>query len=183
MNGGTAMKTLETERLILRQWTEDDLDAFFDYAKNPNVGPSAGWQPHQDKTKSLEIIRSFIRQDDDWAIVDKKTGTVIGSFGLKTDSKRGLVESRMIGYALAEAYWGKGLMPEAVRRVLKYAFEELKLSLVSVYHFPFNTRSRRVIEKAGFKYEGTLRMARTLYSGRIVDEVCHSMTADEYFSK
>jgi putative acetyltransferase len=89
----------------------------------------------------------------------------------------------MIGYVLAEPYWGRGYMTEAVERVLAHCFSELGLDLVSVYHFPFNNRSRRVIEKAGFVYEGTLRKASTIYDGSVYDDVCYSMTRDEYESR
>jgi len=68
-----------------------------------------------------------------------------------------------------------------VKSVLEYAFEEMKLKMVTVYHFPFNHRSRRVIEKTGFHYEGTLRYSMKLLDGRITDDVCYSMSEDEYY--
>lgn len=103
------MQTLETERLILRSWTEDDLDDFYAYAKNPNVGPHAGWAPHTDKTISHVILQSFIKKDDVWAIVEKACGRAIGSLGLHADSKRSNGRARMIGYVLREESWGNGI--------------------------------------------------------------------------
>ena len=74
-------------------------------------------------------------------------------------------------------------MTEAAKAALAYAFEEEKLQMVSVFHFPFNGRSRRVIEKCGFRREGFLRMATCQYNGKILDEVCYSLTADEYWAE
>jgi len=177
------MVTLETERLILRQWRKDDLDDFYEYAKNPNIGPNAGWEPHKDKSISMKILDSFIEKDEVWAIVDKNSSKVIGSFGLHNDGKRNNCKAKMIGYVLDENYWGKGLITEATKKVINYAFEELDLDLISVYHYPFNQQSKRVIEKCGFKYEGTLRLASSIYNGSIYDDVCYSITRQDHYEK
>ncbi|MGI6086124.1 MAG: GNAT family N-acetyltransferase [Acetivibrionales bacterium] len=176
------MDVLESERLILRPFKEDDLDDFYEYAKNPNVGPNAGWKPHDSKEESSEILKEFMEKDEVWAIADRKTNRVIGSIGLHHDRKRDNKKAKMLGYVLAEPYWGKGLATEAAKRVIQYAFEELELDLLSVYHYPFNNRSKRVIEKCGFHYEGTIRGASTLYDGSVCDDVCYSMTRQEYIS-
>ena len=128
------MKTLVTERLILRPWAIDDLNDFFEYAQNPKVGPNAGWMPHEDKEVSLKILQSFIEKDEVRAVVYKENNKVIGSLG------------------------------------------------VSCYHYPFNIRSKRVIEKCGFKYEGTLRSASEIFDGSIYDDVCYSIIKNEYFT-
>ncbi|MEG0693581.1 MAG: GNAT family protein [Oscillospiraceae bacterium] len=177
------MKTLKTDRLILRAWAESDLDDFYDYAKNPNVGPSAGWQPHKDKAASQEILQKFITNDNEWAIVDKETIKVIGSLGIHQDLKREYSKSKMIGYVLSQEYWGKGIMVEAVKRAIQHLFEETDITIISVYHFPFNARSKRVIEKCGFQYEGTFRQSSQHFSGNIYDNVCYSITKEEYLAK
>ncbi len=177
------MKTLETERLILRGFEESDLDDLFEYAQSPDVGPNAGWPAHKTKEDSLNILKMFIEKDDVWAIVEKKSNKVIGSYGLHKDLKRDNEKSKMIGYVLSDKFWGNGYVPEATQRVLEYAFEELDINIISVYHFCFNERSKRVIEKSGFKYEGILRLSSTLPNGEITDDVCYSMTKDEFLSK
>lgn len=174
------MKKLETQRLVLRDWVMDDLEAFYQYSKNPNVGPSAGWPPHRSREESEKILRRFMEQEECWAIERKDKPRVIGSLGIHRDAKRDSPHTKMIGYVLAEEHWGQGLMTEAVRRVLGYLFEETDVQLVSVYHFDFNQRSRRVIEKCGFHYEGTLRQASVLPNGTLCDDVCYSMTRREY---
>ena len=74
-------------------------------------------------------------------------------------------------------------MTEAVKAALKFGFEELGLKMITIYHFDYNRRSRRVIEKCGFKYEGTLRGGSKIYDGRVYDSFCYSMTREEYEGK
>jgi ribosomal-protein-alanine N-acetyltransferase len=110
-------------------------------------------------------------------------GKVIGSIGLHIDRKRNNDNVRMLGYVLSEDYWGKGLMTEAAREVIRYAFEDMGLDLISVYHYPSNIRSKRVIEKCGFQYEGTLKRASVIFNGNIYDDVCYSLTREDYRKK
>ncbi len=171
---------LETPRLILREWRESDLDDFFAYCKSERVGPAAGWPVHTDRSVSLNTLRHFMEEGNVWAMEERQTKRVIGSIGLHEDPRRDNANSRMVGYALNEAYWGKGLMTEAVQAVLRYAFRTLMLEMVTVYHYPFNLRSRRVIEKCGFCYEGTLRRGSTRFDGVVLDNVCYSLLREEY---
>lgn len=174
------MKKLDTMRLVLRDWEQNDLKDFYAYASKPNIGPAAGWPPHTCITTTQQILDSFIKSNEVWAIVDKQTQHVIGSFGLHPDTHRKNPNCRMIGYVLDDQYWGMGLMKEAIEAVLAYAFIELKLDLVSVYHYPFNQQSKRVIEKCGFTYEGTLRCALIHFNKGVLDSCCYSMTKEEY---
>ena len=178
------MKTLETERLILRAWTLEDLDDFYEYAKHPNVGPMAGWQPHSSKEISLNILKGFIEEGEVWAITLKENGKAIGSLGIHSDKKRRDIDNvKSMGYVLSTDYWGKGYMTEAVKCVIKYVFEEMNLDLLSIYHYPFNIRSKRVIEKCGFEYEGTQRQSSKIYDGQVLDDVCYSILKSEYYEK
>ncbi|MGD9909234.1 MAG: GNAT family N-acetyltransferase [Candidatus Izemoplasmatales bacterium] len=147
------MKQLETNRLILRDFTLDDVDDLYEYASLDTVGPSAGWAPHNSKHESLQILRHFIEKQDVWAIELKEEGKVIGSIGLH---KRINVEGRLlheVGYVLSTPYEGHGYMTEACKKVLNYAFMDLDVDIVKVAHFLGNDKSRRVIEKCGFIYE------------------------------
>lgn len=174
------MKTLETTRLILRPFIESDLEDLYEYAKSPNVGPNAGWKPHESMDETKIILNDFIEKDEVLAIVWKENNKVIGSMGLHKDPIRSADNVKMLGYVLSEDYWGRGIVPEATKEVLRYAFTELNLSLVTVHHYPFNHRSKRVIEKCGFRYEGTLRHCVKIYNDNIYDLVCYSMTKDEW---
>lgn len=174
------MKALETERLLLRPFQGTDLDDFFEYAKSPIIGPSAGWEPHKSKEDSLNILNMFLEKDEVWAIENKENHKVIGSIGLHKDQLRSAEDVKMLGYVLSEDYWGKGLMTETAEKVINFAFEELKLNFLSIHHYSFNHRSKRVIEKCGFIYEGTLRHAVQIYDGSIYDLLCYSMTKEEW---
>lgn len=175
------MRTIETERLILRAWAPQDVDDLFEYANNPNVGPHAGWKPHESKTESLEIMQTlFINQYQCWAVVYKEDGKVIGSIGFEYDKKRPGINCRELGYAMSENYWGKGIMTEAAIAVIRYGFEEMCLDMISICRNPMNVRSGRVIDKCGFTYEGTLRQAQKIYDGTVRDVACYSMTKEEF---
>ena len=179
------MKTIETERLILRGWRLEDLDDLYAYAKNPNVGPMAGWEAHSSREASLNALKAFIKDDDRWAIVLKETGRVIGALRLYPDENRGKYSAdnsaKYINYVLSPDYWGKGYMTEAVKRVITYAFEELNVELLSVFHTPHNTRSKRVIEKCGFNYEITIEQGYKNYDGQTFDSVCYYLLKSEYY--
>lgn len=149
--------TLETERLLLRPFLESDLEDFYEYASVPGVGEMAGWEHHKTKEKTKEILDIFIREDKVFAIVLKDYGKVIGSLGVE---KYGLEDKltefngylgREIGYVLSKEYWGKGLMTEAVKAVINYLFNNLNLDFLLCGHYDFNTQSKSVQEKCGFK--------------------------------
>ncbi len=174
------MITLETERCILRPFEVTDLEDFFEYAKNPNVGRGAGWAPHDNLESSMEILHSFMESEEVWAIIYKENNKLIGSVGLHKDQLRTAPDVKMLGYVLSEAYWGQGIMSEAAGAVIPYAFEKLNISLLTVHHYSFNARSKRVIEKCNFRYEGTLRHCSKIYDGTIHDLLCYSMTREEW---
>lgn len=171
------MKTLETERLRLRAWNTDDAEDMFAYASSPIVGPNAGWEPHASIDITKEYLEQTIKDDDTWAIVLKETSHVIGSVGMHV-TRVGSV--REIGYVMHPDHWGNGYMTEAVQAVLRYAFEELGLSGVRVRYYPFNTRSKSVILRCGFRYDGTLRMETQRYDGVVLDACVYSMTREEW---
>ena len=142
---------LETERLILRPFEENDLNDFNTYAKVEGVGEMAGWPHHQSIEESKKILNMFMEEKKTFALYHKETKRVIGSLGLEKynenyykeyDNQKGLE----LGYVLSKAYWGQGLMPEAVRSVIKYLFEEKKLDFITCSHFIMNSQSRRVSE-------------------------------------
>ena len=177
------LDTIETERLILREFTFDDVTDLYEYASNPNVGPNAGWTPHKNICESEAVLNMFMRNDDVWAIVYKRNNKVIGSIGLHLDSLRSsvkFIKTKCLGYALSYNYWGLGIATEAVKAVQKYAFDVMGLDLLSVDHYPHNKRSMRVIEKCGFKLEGTLRKARPSYDNKPMDIVCYSILKGEW---
>lgn len=148
---------IETDRLILREWTNNDLDDFFAYASVDGVGEMAGWRHHENIDVSRTILNMFMEGKKTFALEEKATGRVIGSLGLEDVSapilkNNKMLKGREIGYVLAKDKWGQGLMTEAVKKVLAWIFENTDWDFVSCGHFVRNDRSRRVIEKCGFEY-------------------------------
>lgn len=179
----TAVQTLpllQTERLVLRCFDLNDAVDVYAYAQNPSVGLMAGWQPHQSVDDSRQWIGKTLLEGTTWAIVEKRTGRVIGTISLTHDRFRRVENALEIGYALGEDYWGNGYATEACREVMRYAFNDAACPVLSVSHFPQNSNSRRVIKKLGFVHEGVLRSAFTLPDGSYSDLLVYSMTAQEY---
>ena len=178
------MEQFETQRLRLRPWRKEDLEDFHRYCKDPEVGPNAGWKPHESLEESWSILEGWLtptEEDEIWCVEEKASGKAVGSIGLhKEDRRPGVPACKMLGYVLACPCWGKGYMTEAVAPIIDHAFRREKLRLLSVNHFTFNDRSRRVIEKSGFQYEGTLRQGAVLHDGRVADLRCYSLLAWEY---
>ena len=148
---------IETERLILRSFKQSDLQDFYEYASVPGVGEMAGWRHHESIEKTQEILDMFIKEDKTFAIVFKKNKKVIGSLGVeKYGLENKLTEferyyGREIGYVLSKDYWGKGIMPEAVRAIIDYLFNDLNLDFLLCGYYDFNNQSKRVQEKCGFQ--------------------------------
>lgn len=149
---------LETKRLILRPWTLEDLYDFNEYASVAGVGEMAGWSYHKSLEESKVILEMFISGKKTFAVVLKDNGKVIGSVGLEDGDRQDAGEivdgkyGREIGYVLSKDYWGLGLMPEAVKRVIEYAFNDCHMDFLLCGHFKENHQSKRVVEKCGFKY-------------------------------
>lgn len=147
---------IETDRLILRAWHESDLEDFYEYAKVDGVGQMAGWLPHKDVEESRMILGFFMEGKKTFALELKENGKVIGSIGLETrEADLGIPQNLMgreIGYVLNRDYWGRGLMPEAVKATIAYCFGELHFDWLTCGHFVWNDQSRRVVEKCGFQY-------------------------------
>ena len=174
------MTNMKTERLKLRRFKLSDLNDFYEYAKDPNVGPNAGWEYHKSKNESILLLANFIKNKEIWAIELIENSKVIGSVGLHQDKKRENPNSRMIGYVINQDYWGKGYATEVVKKIMEYSFDNLKLDILTVYHYSFNERSKRVINKCGFHFEGKLRACSTSPTGEVYEDMCYSILEEEY---
>ena len=151
---------LQTERLILRTWQESDAESLYKYAQNPNIGPIAGWQPHTSVENSREIIKSVLSVGETYAVVLKETGEAVGTVSIMTTKNEShsaeMAENECeIGYWIGEPFWGQGLIPEVVHEILRYSFENLRLTAVWCGYYDSNEKSKRVQEKCGFIYHHT----------------------------
>lgn len=153
------MIDLETERLLLTHWREEDAEALYALASDPEIGPMCGWEPHESVEESRQVIREVFRTPETCAILSRKSGALLGAVGLQTPPEifpeLPATGQRELGYWLGRPYWGKGIMPEAAQAMLRYGFETMGLEAVWCSHYVWNTRSGRVIEKSGFQYQFT----------------------------
>ena len=149
---------LETERLILRPFEESDAESIYEYAKNPNVGPIAGWPVHTSVENSLEIIKTVLSVPETYAVCLKEDNIAIGSIGLMIGSASNLDlpgDEAEIGYWIGEPFWGRGLMPEAIGALTCRAFDDLHLETLWCGYFDGNEKSKRCQEKCGFEFHHT----------------------------
>ena len=145
---------LETPRLTLRPFLDRDAEDVYAYAKDLRVGPAAGWPPHTSVENSLEIIRTVFSAPNVFALVDKQSAAVIGSAGFVGRHRTELPgPDEELGYALSPQFWGRGLMSEAARELIRFGFEDLGLHTIWCNHYDGNERSRRVIEACGFCHQ------------------------------
>ena len=146
---------LETERLILRRWEKNDAESLYEYAKDPDVGPIAGWPAHRSIEESRDVIKNVFNGKEAYAICLKTDNKAIGAIELKLNGYTDMTERDdecELGYWLGKPFWGQGIVPEAVKEMLRHAFEELGMTTVWVGYYEGNAKSKRVQEKCGFRY-------------------------------
>ena len=146
---------LETARLLLRPWEEADAEECFRYSKDPRVGPAAGWPVHTSAENSRQVIANVLAVPETYAIVLKETGLPIGSIGLHHNDLASGEDEAELGYWLGVPYWGRGIVPEAAREIIRHAFEELGVERIWCGYYDGNEKSQRVQEKLGFKPQWT----------------------------
>ena len=150
--------TLTTERLILRPWKESDAESLFAYAKDPAVGPIAGWPVHTSAENSREIIRNVLSAEETYAVCLREENRAVGSIGLMIGSKSNLdlpPAQGEIGFWIGVPFWGRGMIPEATRELIRHAFADVGLETLWCGYFDGNEKSKRVQEKCGFVYHHT----------------------------
>lgn len=153
----TQGKVLETNRLILRRLTMDDLDNLFALYHSPDVRKyySEGIPSYEETKQELEwmIHTCYVKYGFGmWATIYKETGKFIGRCGLTPMDIEGKEEIE-VGYMLAKEYWGQGLATEAAQAILQYGFEQIGLSRLICVINPGNSASSKVAEKLGMVLE------------------------------
>ena len=127
----------------------------------------------------VDFISAMLSADENktFAFAITADGRVVGSIGV---FRQGNIHRRTaeLGYYIAEGYWGKGIMTEAVKQVCKYVFEKSDILRIYAEPFAYNTASCRVLEKAGFQYEGTLRN-NAVKNGKVIDMKMYSLLKEE----
>lgn len=149
---------IETERLILRPWCEEDAEELYKYASDPDIGYPAGWPAHTSVEDSRGIIRGVLSVPETYAVCLNDKNLPIGSIGLKMGDATDMTDRAdecELGYWIGKPFWGQGMIPEAARALLHRAFLVLGMRAVWCGYYDGNTKSRRVQEKLGFVYHHT----------------------------
>lgn len=160
---------METNRILLRFWSDNDANALYKYASDPDVGPRAGWSPHKNIEESHEIIQNNYSNDHTWAIELKETGEVIGAIGymLPDESNIDIGEDEAeIGFWVAKPYWNQGICTEALLLMLNYCIELKCFHTLWGDYFVDNPASYRVMKKCGFHETDIIRYCENLYGGK-----------------
>jgi [ribosomal protein S5]-alanine N-acetyltransferase len=174
--------TMETDRLILRALTPDDVEFVFRHFSDPDVCRYLyDAEPFADRQEAADLIRRYRNLDTDdhcrWALVLKGTGEAIGTCGFHFwDRENNCAE---IGYDLRTASWGSGYMAEALRAALGNGFEVTGLNRVQAFISTDNARSLAAVERLGFTREGVIR-DKHLFRGRYYDHACYSLLRREW---
>lgn len=174
-------KTIETERLILRKFELGDAADHFDYCSRSEVTKFLSFSTYLSPEQSVQylsgvVLPAYEGQCYRWAIELKSEHKVIGCIDVvRMDLGK---KSAELGYVLSSAYWGKSIMPEAGKAVVKYLFEE-GFERICAYHNVENRQSGRVMQKIGMKFEGTLRRFALDNRGELVDCKLYSIIKDD----
>lgn len=146
---------LNTQRLVLRPWRASDASSLYRYASDSRVGPIAGWPVHESEAQSLEIIQTLFSRPEVYAVTCKQDDVAIGLVGLLIgqDSHFEIAGNEAeIAYWIGVPFWGLGLIPEAVRELMRHAFVDLDLGALWCGYFAGNEQSFRAQAKCGFKH-------------------------------
>ena len=144
---------LQTQRLLLRPWQETDAESLFEYAKDPDVGPIAGWPAHKRMEDSLNVIRYVLQGAECYAVCLKEDNRAIGAIELLLHDRSHTAcsdDECELGYWLGKPFWGRGYMPEAAAELIRRGFEELGMTTIWCGYYDGNRKSARVQEKLGF---------------------------------
>ena len=175
--------TIETERLILRKFNENDIhNAFNNWCNDDEVTKFLTWPTHKNDDITLMVITDWMEQyskDDyyQWAIELKDIHEVIGSMAC-TDVYEN-INAVDIGYCIGKKWWNQGITSQALSMVIKFLFDEVDFNRIDAYHDPENPHSGMVMKKAGMQYEGTFRKYHLTNRG--ISDVCvYSILKEDY---
>ncbi|MEE1243641.1 GNAT family N-acetyltransferase [Frisingicoccus sp.] len=176
---------INTKRLILRKWNAEDAESLFEYAKDPDVGPIAGWPPHKNVEESLDVIKNVFNGAECYCICEKGSNKAIGAIELKLNGHTDMTEKDdecELGYWLGKPFWGRGYMPEAAQALIERGFEKLQMTTIWCGYYDGNTKSKRVQEKLGFQFHHTCDDVPVPLLNEVRIGHTNYMTREQYFT-
>ncbi|MDR2751906.1 MAG: GNAT family N-acetyltransferase [Clostridiales bacterium] len=177
---------LETQRLILRRFTEDDAQAMYDnWASDPEVSKYLTWPSHKSVDDTRKTLKAWIGSYDKpdyyhWAVELKSLCEPFGGISIVSINEK--TSSVHVGYCFGQKWWRKGYASEALNCVVNFFFEDVKANRFEARHDTNNPASGKVMQNAGLFYEGTMREADTNNQG-ICDVSFYAMLAKDYFAR
>ena len=179
------LPTLETERMYLRKLLYSDQKDIFDYARNPSVAQHLLWDAHQSEFDTIQFLNLVYEAYNHnnaapWGIELKSKKKIIGTAGFVHWNKEN--KEAEVGYALSQQYWNLGLVTEAVKKIIKFGFEELNLHSITSRCKIENTGSYKVLEKSGFVFEGIIEK-QMMMKGKLEDMRMYSFPSKKYFKE
>lgn len=175
---------IETERLILRPFKEEDgIDLYENVTSDEEVAKYMRWKAHSDIRGTQKIVEMWVAgysniENYNWALEFKQTGYVIGYISLLNVDNYN--ENCEIGYCIGKLWWNKGIVTEAFSEVIKFAFKEIGFERITGRHLVENKASGRVMEKCGLVYEGTLRKIFKTNTGSLADCMYYSILKEDF---
>ncbi len=179
---GEGFTSLESERLILRRFTDSDLEPFLAYRNDPEVARYQAWESctEGESAAMIEELESLQPgTPGEWfqfAIELKETGALLGDCALKVEQDGRQAE---VGFTLAREHQGKGYASEAVSRLLDYAFGDLGLHRVVAITDRENKPSFALLERLGMRREGCF-VQNAWFKGRWASEYLYAVLEDEW---
>ncbi|SHK29194.1 Protein N-acetyltransferase, RimJ/RimL family [Hathewaya proteolytica DSM 3090] len=173
------MVPIETERLLLREWHENDLQDLLELLQDERVAKCSGGRTILDVDDCRNSLHCFMKSGLSWAISLHSSDKVIGFIGIDNislDKNHDHLNSCYIGYTINTDYWNKGFATEATKALIKHLLEIEQRDEIWTSHYNFNSQSKRVIEKCGFIYRFSKEKSLKTLDGKIVQELCYSIT-------
>ena len=176
-------RILETDRLLLRPWNDGDAEDLYEYARDPDVGPIAGWPAHRSIEESRDVIRHVLNGKEAYAVCLKPGNRAIGAVELKLNGHTNMTsrdDECELGFWLGKPFWGQGIIPEAAGELIRHAFEDLGMTKVWCGYYEGNEKSKRVQEKTGFRFQRKTEGVDVPLMGEKRTEVVNSLTVDQW---
>lgn len=174
---------IETERLILRRFTENDVEAMFrNWEGDPKVTEFLRWKTAANLKDAENVLLEWIRDYEkadfyQWAIVLKELEEPIGTISVVDKNEQ--LDIVHIGYCIGSKWWHQGITSEAFKAIIPFFFNEVCVNRIESQHDPNNPNSGYVMKKCGLKYEGTLRESDWNNQG-VVDACMYSLLKSEW---
>ena len=174
--------TIKTQRLVLRPYLDGDGDAMYlNWANDEEVCRYLTWAPHKSVLDSRRIVNDWAACYSSecyyhWALT--RDGELVGDIAVVRWNEQN--EEAEIGYCLSRRLWGQGIMTEALRAVSLYLFDSIGFHRVMLRHDRENPASGRVMQKAGFRYEGCMKEAARRRDGTWADLCLYGATRADF---